>query len=440
MEALIVDCGVSPFGFYNEQVIIRLPYGTDSVTADLRGLRCHLLQPSAPKGAADVGALIGTALDAPAGCSPLAELARGRRRVVVLVPDATRKASLPDVLPAVLSRLARAGVAAEGVTVLVACGTHPPAPADELPRLLGPLPAGVRVLQHDARDDAALVRVGTLPTGLAIRLHREAAAADLLLSVSVLAHHYFAGFTGGPKLVFPGVGGYAEIQANHARVLDVSVSPPRRHPGCEPGALAGNPVAEEIALAAALRPPDLALLLVHGSDGRPAWAAAGPLAAVFPAAVEHVRDWFEVAAGPFSKVVASAGGFPSDHTLIQAHKALDAACRFAAPGAEVVFVAACDGGPGSADMAPFLADPRPEAIIARLAERYVQYGQTTLRLLEKAARFRVLWLTRLDARMVTDMGATPVTDMQGVLDRWREEGAGDVVGVMPGAAVYARAR
>jgi lactate racemase len=421
-------------------MILRLPYGKDAVTADLRGLRCHLLQPSAPKGAPDVAALVGAALDAPSGCPPLAELARGRRRVVVLVPDATRKASLPVVLPALLSRLAQGGVAPDAVTVLVACGTHPPAPADDLASLLGPLPTGVRVLQHDSRNEGALVHVGTLPTGLAIRLHREAVAADLLLSVSVLAHHYFAGFTGGPKLVFPGVGGYAEIQANHARVLDVSASPPRRHPGCEPGALAGNPVAEEIGLAAALRPPDLALVLVHGSDGRPAWASAGPLPAVFPAAVERVRDWFEVAAGPFAKVVASAGGFPSDHTLIQAHKALDAACRFAAPGAEVLFVAACDGGPGSDDMAPFLADPRPEAIVARLAERYVQYGQTTLRLLEKTARFRVLWLTRLDADTAARLGAAPVAGVQQVLDRWREAGAGDVVGVMPGAAVYARAR
>jgi lactate racemase len=421
-------------------VILRLPFGTDYVTADLRGLHCQLLQPSAPRGAADVARLIGTALDTPSGCPPLAELARGKRHVVLLVPDATRKAALPAVLPAMLARLARAGVAPEAVTVLVACGTHPPVAPAELAALLGPLPSGVRVRQHDSRAERALARVGTLPTGLAIRLDREAVEADLLVAVSALAHHYFAGFTGGPKMVFPGVAGYAEIQANHARVIDFSVRPPRRHPGCEPGVIEGNPVAEEIAMAAALRPPDLALLLVHGSDGRPAWAAAGPLPAVFPAAVERVRAWFEVEAGPFAKVVASAGGFPSDHTLIQAHKALDAACRFAAPGAEVAFVAACDGGPGSADMAPFLADPQPEAIVARLAERYVQYGQTTLRLLEKTARFRVLWLTRLDAGTVTRLGATPVTDMQGVFDKWRDEDAGDVVGVMPGAAVYARAR
>jgi nickel-dependent lactate racemase len=237
-------------------------------------------------------------------------------------------------------------------------------------------------------------------------------------------------------MVFPGVAGHAEIQANHARVLDLAHSPPRRHPGCEPGVIHGNPVAEEIHRVAALRPPDLALLLVAGSDGRPVWCGAGPLPAVFPAGVERVREWYEVAAGSFTRIVAAAGGAPSDATIIQSHKALDAACRFAAPGAEVLLVASCEGGAGSAAMAPFLADPRPAAIIDRLAHDYVQYGHTTLRLVEKTARFRVRWHSRLEPGLVARLGAEPAADVQQVLDRWREEAPGDTVGVMPGVPVY----
>ncbi len=419
-------------------MILRLPYGRDAVTADLRGLRCRVLQPTAPRGVPDIAALAGRAVDTPSGAAPLTESARGKRRVVVLVPDATRKAFLPAVLPALLARLDRAGVAAEAITVLVATGTHPPAPPDALAALLGPLPAGVVVRQHDARDDGLLIPVGTLATGLSVRLHRAAVEADLLLTISTMAHHYFAGFTGGPKLVFPGVAGYAEIQANHARVIDLAATPARRHPGCEPGMIAGNPVAEEIHAAAALRPPDLALLIVQGGDGRPAWAGAGALDAVFPQAVERVRGWFEVDAGQFNRVVASSGGAPSDHTLIQAHKSLDAACRFAAPGAEVLWLASCDGGAGSPDMAEFLADPSPGAIVARLGQRYVQYGHTTLRLVEKTSRFRVSCLTRLDHSVTERLGMRPVDDAQAVLDRWREESPGDTVAVMPGAAVFPR--
>ncbi|MEP0774836.1 MAG: DUF2088 domain-containing protein [Acidobacteriota bacterium] len=417
-------------------MIVKLAYGRGTVSVDVRGLRCHALEPTAPRGSDDVAGMVAAALDRPLAGPPLGELLRGRRRVVLLVPDATRKAELPTVLPLLLARLEAARVSRDGITVLVACGTHPPAPAEELDALLGPLPAGVVVQQHEARDEATLAVAGTLPTGLTVRLNRAVLEADLVIAVSALAHHYFAGFTGGPKLIFPGVAGYDEIQRNHARVLDLAHTPPRRHPGCEPGLVAGNPVAEEIRAAAALRPPDLLLAMVRGRDGRPAWMGAGPLDAVAEAGAAQVRAWYEVSAGPFTRLVVSAGGHPHDHTLIQAHKALDAACRFAAEGAEVLFVAACEGGAGSPAMLPFLEDPRPAAILARLAERYVQYGHTTLRLVEKTARWKVRALTRLPAELVERLGMEPVTDVQRVLDGWREAGPGDVVGLMAGAAVY----
>jgi nickel-dependent lactate racemase len=232
------------------------------------------------------------------------------------------------------------------------------------------------------------------------------------------------------------VAGYEEIQANHARVIDVASVPPRRHPECEPGIVEGNPVAEEIAAAAALRPVDLALVMVAGARGEAAWAASGPLDEVFPAACARAREWFEIEAGPFRRVVVSANGFPSDHTLIQAHKALDAACRFAEPGGEVLLVASCRGGLGSPDMEPFLADPRPEAIVPMLARRYVQYGHTTLRIVEKTARFRVLARTDLPENVTGRLGMVAVAGVEEVFDQWREEGGDAAVGVMSGAIVF----
>jgi lactate racemase len=417
-------------------VILKLRYGHGVATADLRGLLCRELRPNAPRHPLPAEQLVHDALAGPVAGPPLVELARGRRHAVILVPDATRKAWLPLVLPHVLSCLRAGGVADTGVTVLVACGTHPPVAEAALGELLGPLPGGVRVVQHDARDGAALRPAGTLATGLQVRLAAVLLDADLVVAVSKVQHHYFAGFGGGPKMVFPGVAGYDEIQANHSRVVDLAAPEPRRHPGCEPGVLAGNPVAEEIAAAARLRPPDMALLLVEGVEGRPGWAAAGPLDSVFPAACRQVRAWYESAAGPFDRLVVSARGAPGDDTLIQAHKALDAACRFASPGAEVVFLAACGAGAGSPAMEPFLADPSPAAIIERLRQRYVQYGHTVLRLVEKTAAFRVLTVSELDRALQRRLGLVPVGSLGAVLERWRAETPGEPVGLMPGPPVY----
>jgi nickel-dependent lactate racemase len=419
-------------------MILRMPYGRATITADLRGLHCHELRPAVPRHVTPLTSLVAQALDHPVEGPPLAERARGSRRATVLVPDATRKVALPEILPLVFERLINSGVEARGITVLVACGTHPPADPESLASLLGPCPTDIRVIQHDARDRASLVSVGIVPSGLAVRLNRAAVEADVLVAVSSVQHHYFAGFGGGPKLVFPGVAGYEETQANHARVIDLTTDTPGRHPRCEPGVLDGNPVAEEIALAANLRPPDFALLLVGGEDGRPAWAAGGPLSATFPTACARARAWFEVDGGPFRRVIAAAGGYPTDHTLIQAHKALDAACRFAAPDAEVLFVAACDGGPGSPDIEPFLADPRVSAIVARLAGGYVQYGHTALRLIEKTGAFRVLAKTELPRDLSTRLGLRVVTDVHEVLEGWRQRSRQEPVGLMIGPIVYPR--
>lgn len=418
-------------------MILKLRLGRDVVTADLRGLHCRELRPNAPRHTLPPDDLVRDALDHPLAGPDLRTLARGRRRAVVLVPDATRRAWLPEVLPHVVGRILAAGIPAADVTILVACGTHPPVGEAELRGLLGPLPGDVDVLQHDAHA-SSLRPAGRLGTGLEVRLHAAVLEADLVVAISKVQHHYFAGFGGGPKMVFPGVAGYEEIQVNHSRVIDLATTPPRRHPACEPGVRTGNPVAQEIAAAASLRPPDLSLALVEGAGHVVGWAAAGPAEPVHDAACRQVAAWYEVDAGPFDRIVVSAGGAPTDETLIQAHKALDAACRFATPGAEVVFLAACEKGAGSESMAPFLEDPRPEAIIASLGRRYVQYGHTVLRILEKTSAFRVLAVSDLDPALLCRLGFEPVSSLGNVLERWREEAPGAVVGLMPGPPVYPR--
>jgi nickel-dependent lactate racemase len=417
-------------------VIVKLPFGDDRVNLDLRGMKVRALTPSGPLGRGDVSELVATALDDPLDGPRFAEIARGRSTATVIVPDATRTAHLSKVLPVIVERLRWAGIEGASITVLVANGTHPEVGEERVRLLLGAVPDGVRVLEHDSRAVDNLVGVGELRQGIPLRLHRAAVEAELLVTVGSVRHHYFAGFGGGPKMVFPGAGGYEEIQANHAQVLRRIGGGFERHPGCEPGILEGNPVAEEIMRAADLRPPDCAICLVEGREGGVAWAGAGPWRVAFSAAVERVRRWFETAAPPFDLMVASGGGTPSDSTLIQGHKGLDAACRFLAPGGEILFVAALDGGLGSEEMRVFVDDPRPEKIFERLSGGWIQYGHTTLRLVEKTARHRVLIFSHLDPSLAQRLGFDPVTDPGAIVDGWRNEHPGTRVGVMPGAAVY----
>ncbi len=419
-------------------MIVRLPFGNDTRAVDLRGVRVRALQPSGRSGSPDPAGLAANALDRPLNVAPLVQMAEKRASAVVVVPDSTRACELDRILPEVLGRIRQAGIPDRRVTVLVACGTHPGLDEKALRIHLGPVPESITVLQHNARDSASLVSVGRLSEGLDIRLNGAALEADLLITIGAVRHHYFAGFGGGPKMVFPGIAGYEEIQANHSLVLDVAQQPPRREPNCEPGVLAGNPVADQIVRAAALRPPDLTLCLVPGVGGGISEAFAGNWESAWAAAIARVQEGFELDRQEFDLVVASGGGAPCDSTLIQAHKGLDAACRFVRPGGEVLYVAEMGLGMGSADMAPFLADPQPDTILSILADRWVQYGHTTLRIVEKTGRCRVHLVSDLASDLAEGLGFMPARSADEVVDSWRDRFEGAIVGVLTGPAVYPR--
>ncbi len=414
-------------------MIVKFPFGSESCPVDLRGVRVRPLAPTAPSGSRDPERLVLQAMDRPIVGPGLEELCDGSDDATVIVPDATRDVGLPQILPALIRRLGAYGVERQRVTVLVACGTHPAVQESRLRGLVGPLSENVRVVQHDSRaDDGSLVDVGSVADRV-IRINRIAAEAGVLITLGAVKHHYFAGFGGGPKMVFPGVAGFREIQANHALVMEGGARDPR----CEPGILAGNPVAEDIADAADLRPVDCAVCLVPGLDGGVADCIAGPWRAAFAAAVERVRDWYEVTApGLFRLAVVSGGGAPSDGTLIQAHKSLDAACRFVADGGEVLFVADLSHGAGSPDMEPFLSTPTEEAILDRLRGGWIQYGHTALRLVEKTARYRVHLVSHLDGALARRLGFEPAADPAVVIESWRRRFPGETALVFPGAPVY----
>lgn len=419
-------------------MIVKLPFAQEIVSADLRGMRIRPLSPSAPSGEIEVGKTVGRAVDHPIDGEPLEALARHRRSATIIVPDVTRRIPLPEILPVILERLTRAGISGSATTVLVACGTHPAIGKEPLRELIGSLPPDISVVQHDSRAPQQLVTVGELRPGIPLRLHRSAVETDLLVTLGTVRHHYFAGFGGGPKMVFPGVAGYEEIQANHSMVVTAAEDGRLvRHARCEPGRLRGNPVAEEIAAAADLRRPDMAVCLIEGPRGKTSWVGAGSWKKAFGAAIERARTWFEIRAETrFESMVASGGGAPSDSTLIQAHKGLDAACRFLVPGGQLLYVAAIDRGVGSPAMLRYLDDPNPDAILASLSEKWVQYGHTTLRILEKTSRFRVKLYSRLDPSLARRLGFEPIDSVQKAIDGWREERSGATVAVMASGPVY----
>jgi nickel-dependent lactate racemase len=291
----------------------------------------------------DEGAAVRAALRAPVAGPALADLVPRRCEVVVVFPDLTRPMPNRVVLPAVLAELQSAGVGPERIRLLCATGSHRTATPAELAELVGEeIVARYRIHQHRA-DDPDHLEVGSVD-GAPILLDARYVEAALRICTGFVEPHFFAGWSGGPKAVCPGLAALETILEAHRpdRIAD---------PRAAFTVLDGNPVHEFVATATALAPPQLCLDVAINRQRQLTAAFAGPLPAAHRAACRYVEGTsVSRVDGPFEVVVTTNGGHPLDRNLYQAVKGMAAAERVVVSGGQIVLAAACvDGMPeGSA--------------------------------------------------------------------------------------------
>ncbi|HWD56028.1 MAG TPA: nickel-dependent lactate racemase [Acidimicrobiales bacterium] len=327
---------------------VDLAYGRHGTSVEVPDSADVILPIDAPA-LADEDGSIRAALARPVAGPALASLAAGAGRVAVVFPDLTRPMPNRTVLPPLLAELARAGVPDARVTLLCATGTHRRATAVEMDELIGPdLVARYRVVDHDAASDEH-VRVGEVD-GVPVLLQREYVEADLRVITGFVEPHFFAGFSGGPKAVCPGLAATGTIlEAHHPRrIADARATFLTRH---------GNPVHDFVRSAVALAPPQLSVDVAINRARRVTAVFAGSLSATHDAACAHVGAAArrEVAV-PYDLVVSTNGGHPLDRNLYQAVKGMAAADRVRREDGTVLMAAACgDGVPEGGAFARLLA-------------------------------------------------------------------------------------
>jgi len=147
------------------------------------------------------------ALANPISSPRLSQLAKGKRNVLIAVDDYTRTTPTETALPLVLDELNCAGLADEAISIILAGGSHRPMTDEEIERKLGPeIRCRFKVLPHDREHQGELVTIGKLE-GCPLDIRKEAARADLIVGIGHITPHGVAGFSGGAKIIFPGVSG-----------------------------------------------------------------------------------------------------------------------------------------------------------------------------------------------------------------------------------------
>lgn len=314
-------------------------------------------------------------------------------RPILVVADKTRLCGYPEYLPLLVRVLAEHGMPAGALKVLIAYGTHARQSDEECRRAYGELYDRLAFVHHDCQDATLFAELGRTARGVPIRLRRDLLEASAVITMGAVSHHYFAGYGGGRKLIFPGCGERLAIYANHALYLDrdagcIAV-------GCQPGKLTDNPLAQDLREIEERLPAALAIHGILDARGVLCDLQMGRGEASFAGACARHNAACATASPEFDLVVASCGGFPKDINFIQSHKAVHNAAMFVRDGGLLLLYAECRDGIGSTTFLPWFQLGGFRAAFNRLAESYEGNGGTALAMMTKLRRIRIGLITGL---------------------------------------------
>jgi nickel-dependent lactate racemase len=317
----------------------------------------------------DQGAAIEDALARPIGSPPFAELARGRRSACILICDITRPVPNRLFLRPMIEKLLAAGVPRERITVLVATGLHRPNEGTELEELVGDpwVLENVRVENHFARDAAAHVDLGfTEKRRVPVKLDRRFIEADLKIATGLVEPHFMAGWSGGRKVVAPGIAHEDTIRTFHsARFMEDAAAVQ-----CN---LERNPLHEEQLAIVRMLGEVHALNTVIDEERDLVHVTFGEIIESHLAAVAFVREGTAIPVPRrFKTVVTSAAGYPLDRTYYQTVKGMVTPMDILEPGGTLIIASACSEGMGSPefrDAQARLVELGPDAFLQTLTEK-----------------------------------------------------------------------
>ena len=343
-----------------------LAYGDSGLDIEVSSTATTVVEPLRQPGAPDAVGALRTALRVPVAGAPLRERVRPGQTVAIAACDGTRAQPRREMVSAVLAEL-EGTVRPEDIIVVVATGTHRANTNDELLAMFGPDVLGaVRVVNHDARDQASLRWAGRHGADVPVWLNEHWVEADVRITTGFVEPHFFAGFSGGPKMVAPGLAGLETVLVLHdaRRIGD---------PRATWGVIDGNPVQDDVRAIAAATGVTFAFDVVLNRDKEIVSAFGGDL---FPMHAAAAREARRLAMRPvpalFDVVVTTNSGYPLDQNLYQAVKGMSAAHRVTRPGGTIVCVAECrDGFPDHGSYREALASaPSPQALLESVNNRH----------------------------------------------------------------------
>jgi len=339
------------------------------------------------------------------------------QNIAIVVADKTRLCGYPEYLPWLLETLESKGANKENIHFYIAYGTHPKQTNEESLNTYGHVFNDYHFVHHDCTSESIFKICGTTNQGTKVNIRKDILESTLLITFGAISHHYFAGYGGGRKLLFPGLALRQSVYHNHSLFLDRNSRSLAE--GCQPGQLDGNPLAEDLKEVDSYIPEKISIHGIMNASGKVCKLRIGNTYNDFVDACKLHDDYYRYkSAEQFDLVVASSGGYPKDINFIQAHKSVHHAAAFVKDGGSLVILSECIDKIGSNYFMKYLEAGSFDAAFSILAENYEGNGGTALSMMLKAKRIHIYMLTSLDEATCKKLDVKKIQedDIQKMLD------------------------
>jgi nickel-dependent lactate racemase len=390
---------------------LNFPYGTDTVSLDLPESRVKAVLLSGMHGyqpGKTPGELVEDALETPISSLPLRELARGKKKIVLIASDHTRPVPSKLIVPPMLREIRKGSPDAE-ITILIATGCHREMSRDEIDAKFGEeLARQEHIVVHDC-DSSPMTRLGILPSGGECFINSLVAEAELVVAEGFIEPHFFAGFSGGRKSVLPGVANRVTVLANHCSEFIAD-------PAARTGVLDGNPIHRDMVWAARAAKLAFILNVVIDEHKEPIYAVAGDFDLAHRKGCEFLSSLCQVDAVPADIVISTNGGYPLDQNIYQAVKGMTAAEATVKEGGVIIMLAKSGDGHGGEHFYRQMAE---EPDLGKTLALFLSRGrnetvpdqwqsQIFIRVLQKA---RVIYISDAPDALVTALHMIPAKSL-----------------------------
>jgi nickel-dependent lactate racemase len=333
---------------------IKLDYGKTGLEVNLPDDRLVgplSLRPAVPL--AHPESAIAHAIAHPTGSRPLAEIAKGRTSACIVVCDITRPVPNKLILPPLLRTLEEQGIRRQDICILVATGLHRPNEGAELEELVGAnIARDYRCENNHGKIREEHTYLGTTPNGVPAWIDSRYIQADLKISTGLIEPHLMAGYSGGRKVICPGIAGLDTVRIWHGpKFLE--------HPKADCGIVEGNPVHEENTRIALMAGCDFIVNVCLDGQRQITWVGAGDMIKAWEEGVRFVEQVVKApVTEPCDVVVTSCAGYPLDTTWYQAVKGLTGVMSIVKDNGTIVLAASLTEGLGSPEFQQQLVESR----------------------------------------------------------------------------------